>query len=235
MEDHPEIAYYLTFCERNNVQILTPVVEYLAAASEWYNEDLNRDSITDNAPTYPPHMGRLLATTDGELTSICALLTHINTSPHPTTPPLTHLSLYNGAFTANGITALAQTLEADKRLTTLRLATCPIGDTGALCIAESLLRNPHTTLTSLDLTNVNLDVRGLEALTTAACEIRTLKVLGVADNGLKKQAGIIIGKPQHTHSVLARASSKIGYQNTLTFCSHLCMHMCMSCSHRIYL
>ena len=76
----------------------------------------------------------------------------------------------------------------------LRLVNCQIGDTGALGLADSLLRNPKCAIVELDLCNVGLDVRGLEALTTAACEIPTLKVLGVGQNGLKKQAGVVIGR-----------------------------------------
>ncbi|GMH76823.1 hypothetical protein TL16_g07209 [Triparma laevis f. inornata] len=104
------------------------------------------------------------------------------------------LEVFEGKFGTRGVSALASTIENSGCVLALRLVNCQIGDTGALGLADSLLRNPKCSIVELDLCNVGLDVRGLEALTTAACEIPTLKVLGVGQNGLKKQAGVVIGR-----------------------------------------
>ncbi|GMH96274.1 hypothetical protein TrVE_jg3702 [Triparma verrucosa] len=104
------------------------------------------------------------------------------------------MECFDGRFGTRGVSALASTIENSGCVLALRLVSCQIGDTGALGLADSLLRNPKCAIVELDLCNVGLDVRGLEALTTAACEIPTLKVLGVGQNGLKKQAGVVIGR-----------------------------------------
>ena len=74
------------------------------------------------------------------------------------------------------------------------LSGCQLTDNGALALAEGLIRNKHCNLTSLDVSNTGLNVRGLEALCTTACELKTLKVLSFANNSLPRQAGVVVGR-----------------------------------------
>jgi hypothetical protein len=113
----------------------------------------------------------LSATTDGEVESLCATLAKLNNGTSvdegESVKITSRLEFFNGKFSSRGVSALASTIENDKCIQALRLCNCQVGDNGALGLAESLLRNPTCSLLELDLCNIGLDVRGLEALTTA--------------------------------------------------------------------
>jgi hypothetical protein len=162
------VLYYVETCEKLGVGVLMEVVEWLGLQEESAREADNNGSNPSPAHT---DLLSLSATTDGEVESLCATLAKLNNGTSvdegESVKITSRLEFFNGKFSSRGVSALASTIENDKCIQALRLCNCQVGDNGALGLAESLLRNPTCSLLELDLCNIGLDVRGLEALTTA--------------------------------------------------------------------
>ena len=163
------VLYYVETCEKLGVGVLMEVVEWLGLREEEAREAASNGAI----PSSPARTDllRLSATTDGEVESLCATLAKMNNGtagdPGEVANIRSRLEFFNGKFSSRGVSALASTIENDRCIQALRLCNCQVGDNGALGLADSLLRNPNCSLMELDLCNIGLDVRGLEALTTA--------------------------------------------------------------------
>lgn len=164
------VMYYVDTCEKLGVGVLMEVVEWLAGGGNKGGGGGGQAGTESSDPAL-----RLTATTDGEVESVCATLAKVNNSLAALATGgdsqrkilLSRLEFFDGKFSVRGVSALASAIENDTCIQALRLSNCSVGDNGALALADSLIRNPRCALIELDLCNIGMDMRGLEALTTA--------------------------------------------------------------------
>lgn len=193
MEQHT--LHYLEICEKLNVQPQLIIIEYLTCQTQTQTQT---QTLTLNNPSAL----QLSHLQDGDVEALCAVLPLLADTDHR----LLELELLNGEFGVRGTAAISSWLENEQFLQSLSLVGSPICDTGALALAEALIRSNNCNLTALNVSNTNINVRGLEVSTPI----------------------FFISITQHTRSQFAIRSSQFAVSQFAQLTNPIQFHSCIT-------